>query len=281
MSSGYRRSVTPMRRVLALSALALVLAGCGGGDDEAAPPPAAPTPAGTETLTTPDASSTSGTPTSPEPLTLSVYFLRDGKVAAARRSVEPTEAVARAALETLLEGPTAAEREAGLTSRVPRETTIEALAIAEGTATLRLEPCPAAMEQVVFTLTQFASVRRVESPCLAGGRPVGRADLERAMPAILVESPTVGELVTSPLRLRGSANTFEANFVVNVVDWDGRIVRETFVTATSGSGTRGTFDAVVPFDVDRPGGALIVFEQSAEDGSQINVVEIPLRLQPS
>lgn len=66
--------------------------------------------------------------------------------------------------------------------------------------------------------------------------------------------------------------------MINVVDWDGRIVAEQFVTATSGSGERGTFDVTVPFEVDRPGGSLIVFEASAEDGRPIHVVE--LRLEP-
>jgi len=68
--------------------------------------------------------------------------------------------------------------------------------------------------------------------------------------------------------------------MVNIVDWDGRIVTEQFVTATSGSGERGTYDVTIPFEIDRPGGALIVFESSAEDGRPIHVVEIPLRLQP-
>ena len=39
--------------------------------------------------------------------------------------------------------------------------------------------------------------------------------------------------------------------MVNVADWNGRIVKERFVTATSGSGTRATFDVTVPFTVDR------------------------------
>jgi hypothetical protein len=47
--------------------------------------------------------------------------------------------------------------------------------------------------------------------------------------------------------------------------------------ATSGTGTRGTFDVTVPFNA-QPGAAIVlrVFEQSARDGSEINIVEIPL-----
>jgi hypothetical protein len=49
------------------------------------------------------------------------------------------------------------------------------------------------------------------------------------------------------------------------------------VTATSGTGTRGTFDFTTePYTVPFDGvGALIVFEHSAKDGSRINLVEIP------
>ena len=132
------------------------------------------------------------------------------------------------------------------------------------------------LAQVVYTLTQFPEVEQVEVQ--DGVRDA--ADFEDQTPAILVESPLAFEDVASPLRVTGTANTFEANFQYELTDTDGRIVDESFVTATSGSGTRGTFDFTtaaytVPFDGV---GALIVFESSAKDGSRINLVEIPLRM---
>ena len=86
--------------------------------------------------------------------------------------------------------------------------------------------------------------------------------------------------MTSPLRVTGTANTFEATFNYELTDTDGLIVDENFVTATSGTGTRGTFDFTTgPFTVPFNGvGALIVFELSAKDGSRINLVEIPLHM---
>ncbi|MBD0330858.1 MAG: Gmad2 immunoglobulin-like domain-containing protein [Thermoleophilia bacterium] len=114
----------------------------------------------------------------------------------------------------------------------------------------------------------------------AEGRRLTRASFEDAAPAILVESPLLDQAVSSPLRMSGSANTFEATFQVEIVDARGRVVAEDFVTATSGSGTRGTFEASLPFEVDRPGGKLVVYEASAKDGSRLHEVEIPLRLQP-
>ena len=53
------------------------------------------------------------------------------------------------------------------------------------------------------------------------------------------------------------------------------------MTATSGTGTRGTFEFEAPFEVAEVGqGTLVVFEPSAKDGSRTNVQEIPLRLTP-
>jgi len=79
----------------------------------------------------------------------------------------------------------------------------------------------------------------------------------------------------------GTANTFEATFSYELTDTDDLIVDENFVTATSGTGTRGTFDFTTdPFTVPFDGvGSLIVFERSAKDGSRINLVEIPLRME--
>jgi hypothetical protein len=110
--------------------------------------------------------------------------------------------------------------------------------------------------------------------------PMNRTDYEELSPAILVESPTWGDSVQSPMRITGTANVFEAVFRINVVDSDGLIIADQVVTATSGTGTRGTFDVTIPFTVDRAGlGALIVFAESPKDGSQIDVVEIPLQIE--
>ncbi len=134
----------------------------------------------------------------------------------------------------------------------------------------------AALAQVVYTLTQFPTIERV---AVDGGEPFTRAEFEDFAPAVLVESPLTGETVTSPLRITGTANTFEATFMAEVVDGAGRVVARTHVTATSGSGTRGTFDAELEFDDAAPGpGALVVYELSAEDGSRIHEIEIPLLL---
>ena len=213
---------------------------------------------------------------------LRVYWLRDGKVWPALREVdtaEPTDA----ALEELLAGPTEQEEsELELTSAVPEDAELGDVTIEGGAAQVGLpENWPLdAMAQLVYTLTQFPTVRSVELTQGDDALTLTRADFEDLTPSVLVESPLSFEEVTSPLRATGTANTFEANFQYEVTDTDGRIVDENFVTATSGTGTRGTFDFTTgPFTVPFDGvGSLIVFESSAKDGSRVNIVEIPLRM---
>ena len=109
--------------------------------------------------------------------------------------------------------------------------------------------------------------------------PQDRADFEDQSPPILVESPVFGDVVTSPLQLQGTANTFEANFEYEVLAPDGTKLAGTFVTATCGTGCRGTFDEQVIFDAgDADAITLVVLERSAEDGSRTNEVRIPLDL---
>ena len=246
-----------IRLAFALAALTLVAA-CGGDEDAS----------GEETTTGPA-----------QMAEVSVYFLRDGEVWPVRREVDTSGGEANAAIAALLEGPTAQEEtDLELTTAIPDTDEDADVAIEDGVAAVQLDVQLAdpGLAQVVYTLTQFPEVERVE----VQERFLTRADFEEQTPAILVESPLAFEDVESPLRVTGTANTFEANFEYELTDTDGRIVDDSFVTATSGSGTRGTFDFTtdaytVPFDGL---GALIVFERSAEDGSRTNLVEIPLRM---
>jgi hypothetical protein len=132
---------------------------------------------------------------------------------------------------------------------------------------------PAALAQVVYTLTQFPTVKTVNGKT--------RADVEGFVPQILVEHPTPDETVTSPLHVTGNADTFEATFEYDLKDASGKVLAHDFVTATSGSGQRGTFAFTIPFTVTAAqDGTLVVFESSAEDGSRIHIREIPVRLSP-
>ena len=249
----------PAALAAAVAALAL-LTGCGAEES------AAPT-TGTETAPT---AGTTG---------LSVYWLREGKVWPALREVEETQAVASAALGALLAGPTSeGEAELGFSSAIPDGIELQSVSVEDGVARVELsdELPHEALAQVVYTASQFATVGSVE----VGGESFTRGDFEDVTPAILVESPLAFEDVDNPLRAVGTANTFEATFQYELTDTDGRIVDQGFVTATSGSGERGTFDFTTnAYEIPFAGvGALVVYELSAKDGSRINLVEIPVRM---
>jgi hypothetical protein len=259
--------------VAVLAAGGFALAACGGEDSATPATTTGPAP------TTPSTETAPTTTTAPDArLSLRVYFLRDGKVAPAGRSLPRTQAVAAAALNALVAGPTSEEREAGLTTSVAGGAGFSGLRIADGVATVEEDAAlsRAAQAQVVYTLTQFPTVRAVRLE----RRRLTRAGFEEQTPPILVESPTPGDTISSPVRIHGTANTFEATFIVKLLlNAAGQTAFQHFVTATSGSGTRGTFDVTIPFTVRGEGPAtLVAFEESAADGRPIHTVEIPVSI---
>ncbi len=100
-------------------------------------------------------------------------------------------------------------------------------------------------------------------------------------PPIVVQTPRAGDEVVSPVTVSGSANVFEATVAIAIFDDDGQQLAATFATASCGSGCRGTYTAEVAFFVEERQDATIeVFEESAEDGTAINVVRVPVVLVP-
>lgn len=84
----------------------------------------------------------------------------------------------------------------------------------------------------------------------------------------------------SPLHVSGSANTFEASFVLELRTGGRTLVHRT-VHATSGSGVRGTFSVRVRFSVaEETRGELRAYEVSAKNGEPVNEVSVPLSLLP-
>jgi spore germination protein GerM len=282
----------PLVRVaLAIFVLVAALAMLTACDRDTTPEPPEPV---TEPTVTPE-------PEGPEATTeVTLYLVRGETLGVAVREVPETVAVARAVLEELLAGPTDSEAEAGLATEIPGGTRLNDVAVADGVATVDLSAefesgggslsMQVRVAQVVYTLTSIPDVESVAfmidgQPVEAiGGEgvmvdpPVTRAAFaDNTLPAILLESPGPWQEVTSPVRLSGTSNTFEATLNYEIVDPSGAIVAEGFGTATAGTGTWGTFDVTVPYEIARPGvGAIIVFESSAKDGSRINLVEIPV-----
>jgi hypothetical protein len=252
-----------MRSLAVLSLFAaLTLAGC--GDDDTT------TVTVRETVTE---TATSSVP-SEAPAVVALYFLQDGKVWPEARGITTDQAIATNTIHQLFEG-----TESGLATAIPPETRLRGLTVDGGVASIQLDPVLTdrkAMAQIAYTLMQFPTVRRVS---FNGGRPLGAGAFEAQTPAILVQTPLSGEEVESGFEASGTANTFEATFQYELRNSENQILQKDFVTATSGSGTRGTFSFAVTYDLDGPQeGSLVVFEISAADGSRTNERTIPLQL---
>jgi germination protein M len=186
-----------MKKKAALVALTLAFAGgaAGCGSEHAVslgpPPSTAAAPERTGSL--------------PQLLSLQVWFARRDRLLAVRRTLRPTSAVATAAVTELLRGPTRSERAAGVGTAVPAATRLLGISIHGDVATVDLSSefqaggssraLKLRLGQVVYTLTQFPTVRAVRfrldgtpiDVVTSGGavvaRPVGRpayAGLERS-----------------------------------------------------------------------------------------------------
>jgi hypothetical protein len=235
----------------------------------------------------------------PKTATVSVYYLHGKKLAPAHRGVTAPGTVA-GAVRALLAAPTAAEARAGWTSAIPAGTALRGVSVHGGVATIDLTgryaagggslPMHERLAQVVFTATRFPTVKQVvfqldgRTVTVFGDEriklthPVGRSAFEGYSPAVLVESPVIGDTVRDPLRVWGSADVFEAVFRLAVVDPAGRTVADVQVKASSGSGTRGTFDVTVPYRSTAPTGTgrLVAYYLSAKNGSRVVVATIPI-----
>jgi germination protein M len=207
------------------------------------------------------------------------------------------------AMEELLAGPNVAETEIGMTTNIPTSVHLLGLSIVDGVATVDLSGSfeesggtlgeTFRLAQVVFTLTQFDTVDTVDlwidgdarDAVGSHGIPatgLSRADFSDVRPLILVTSPTPGEVLGNSFVIRGESNTFEAGVEYVVVDGEGLIVDQGFTTATAGNGEWGTFSIDIDLDPPVDGRAgIIVFETSAKDGSQQNVVEYPIHIDAS
>ena len=297
----------PRTALLILTLLTFTAAACGSSG-----PTNDVKPAATVTVTSgPSAGTTDGdatgspsaspssSPTSAGSQQLSVYFVRSSRVGVVHRWVPKTQMVATAALSELLSGLVAGEIGSGVYSTIPEGTTLRKVTIAGTVATVDLSSAFSGgstgphnrglrVAQVVFTTTQFSTVKSVllkvngavpsgfESTGLDLSAPLRRADLEAYTPAILVESPAINDTVGSPMKISGTANVFEGSFIARIARDDGTVIAKKTVQASSGSGTRGTFTASIPFTTGEKKGWLVVFAPSAKDGSPTNVVKIPL-----
>lgn len=224
-------------RLLLIAALVALATACGGAKTS------------TVTVTTSAQPTTPRVPVSPAPTTVTVYRVDNGLLRPSVEHIPSTQAVATAALGALGLG-------AGVT-------------IAGGTATVDLAKATQDQEaEIVYTLTQFATVKRVD---VAGRTGLTRDDFASYVPPILVETPAAGAQVPATFHVSGTASVFEATMVVQLVR-NGKVVQKQTVTATQGAPGRGTFDATFT----APPGPLTIsaFAPSAANGSPQHEVDI-------
>jgi Immunoglobulin-like domain of bacterial spore germination len=226
-------------RLALLALAALAAAGC---DSKKAAPTTAP--ATTHTI-----------PVSPVPMALTVFRVRRGILRPVIVRVSSTRAVAAAALRAL-----------GLPASVT---------IANGTAAVGLTQATETQQaEIVFTLTQFQTVERVD---VSGRTGLTRQDFQRYLPPILVESPPAGSTVASTFHVSGTASVFEATLVVQLVR-NGKVIAKRSVMAAEGAPGRGPFDS----KFHATPGALTIqaFAPSAVDGSPQHEVAVSVTVMP-
>jgi germination protein M len=307
-----------MRSLCLFAVVTMVLSSCGseGGDsttttDEVTTTTVAPTTSTTGVPTTTITEPSTTTTTAPVATGIAAYFLLEELEEGAggpflvpvyrQASAEPDLAIA--SMEALVAGPSEDETAGtpSISTAIPEGTSVLGVEVENGLATVDLSDefddgggsfsMFARLAQVVYTLTRIDGVDEVEFTI--EGQPVtvfsgegieldgpqARADYYDQLPPIFVDSPAWGEPVTSPVHASGLSNVFEAVSQVMLTDDDGLTLFEDTVTATCGTGCWGEWEVDIPFTIDREQfGSLIVWENSAEDGSRINIREYPVQL---
>jgi germination protein M len=297
-----------MKKLAALPAL-LVLAGCAGATD-LGPAPKAKSQAA--------AKLNSASPTTEQKLVPLKIWLVQGKGLVQRNRAHPqTVRVATAALQELLAGPTQGEwNRSGITTSIPVGTRLLGVDIDNGVATVDLASefqagagsgsLQLRLAQVVYTLTQFPTVRKVRfeldgAPVnvlsnrgVVVDRPVARRDYGKTDCAgfpssqqgfIQINSPSPGARISgggskgSPVVVRGCSSTFEGTLNWDLKTKDG--VTISAGVAQGGSLRPGPFRFTIPPPSVGEGLAVLqVYEPPASgEGGPTSRASVPVVLQ--
>jgi hypothetical protein len=301
----------------AAGSLGVLAASCGADEPQSAGPVPAGTGtgagnAGTSTGEAPAPTDTGETPTTTEQRTVTVqaWFARpeqegqsagDPKLFVVHRAIPATEGIGAAAVDELLAGPESIESAADVSTAVPDGTRLLGLNIANGLATVDLSSefesgggslsMQMRLAQVVYTLTQFPTVKRVQFQLdgepvrvfsgegIVLDKPVTRGDYEELLPAILVAQPGIGAEVGRAVTVSGTANVFEANVTAIVETAAGKELVRDFTTATCGTGCRGDYSLTLRIPAQPSGSSGFVVVQdddAAGQGFPPHQVRIPI-----
>jgi hypothetical protein len=124
--------------------------------------------------------------------------------------------------------------------------------------------------------TTVATTTTAETPATTAEQPPG------PQPAIVVERPKAGDELSSPFEVAGTADVFEANVTVRLLDKTGDEISRGFTTATCGTGCRGDFSTQVVFRIRaKQRGTVVVSDDDADgDGKPQHQVRVPVVLVP-
>ncbi|MDQ3662897.1 MAG: GerMN domain-containing protein [Actinomycetota bacterium] len=213
-------------------------------------------------------------------------------VSATERKPADRQALMQATLERVLEGPT--DSSAGtvlpegtrlIDSDLGPLTTVDLSGFSDG---LSAKERRLALAQIVATALQFEEVESVtvlEDGFSLTDAPLTEVSFDELLPPIVITQPASAEYpesYTGSLTFEGTANVFEATVGYELVGEEGNVITDGFTTATCGSGCRGELSQRVKFEVAEPTFAsLNVYSSSAEDGSRMFEVSVPVYLCPT
>jgi hypothetical protein len=147
-------------------------------------------------------------------------------------------------------------------------------------------PMPFPRIATIVGLTFFAALlalamfTRSAAYAQAGACPANPSPPDAADPSMILDTPADGASVSSPVTVSGKARTFEANVRITIYDASGAVLVDTFTTAAEAGPVLADFSESVAFSVaSEQAGCVRVWEESAQDGSPRNVVQVQVTLQ--
>jgi hypothetical protein len=210
-------------------------------------------------------------------IAVKTYFYRGNALIPVVVHVPATRAVATAAVNALLSGPPR-----GYSTALPR-TTLTSLSIANGVGKAvfsHIVAAPrAARAQIVYTLTQFPSVRSalLSDKAWTEYTPERRSDYADLTTGalIFVTAPLRDSTVSSPVHVSGTAVASEGTLALEL--WSGkRRLRTVTVTASAGAPQRGSWSQTMALP---PGSyRLVAYEPSAQNGTHLHATTLDFRV---
>jgi hypothetical protein len=143
----------------------------------------------------------------------------------------------------------------------------------------RAKPLTAMFMVSVGSVMFLSACKQAEAPAQETATLVPPAATATVKPAIAVSSPSSGSEVTVPFGIKGTASVFEGTVIVAVKSEDGsKTFCQVATTASAGAPETGTFETEIAFPPPAaPTDAVIqVYNQSPKDGSQQNLVSVPV-----